>query len=85
MRATCAAHAPRLIQLLHEMASHQEYVPYLAQKFYPALVLVLLARSARLDPVCDEKCCLYYTWKDIFAPLFFVWFSRGLSRSDAEV
>jgi hypothetical protein len=65
------AHAPRLIQLMHEMAAHQEYVPYLAHKFYPAQVLVLLARSARLEPQCDVKHCLYYTWKDIFF-LFFL-------------
>jgi hypothetical protein len=70
---------------MHEMAAHQEYVPYLAHKFYPAQILVLLARSARLEPECDVKHCLYYTWKDIFFLVFFVWFSSGVSRSDAEV
>jgi hypothetical protein len=66
------AHAPRLIQLMHEMAAHQEYMPYLAHKFWPAKVLVLLARSARLEPQCDVKHCLYYTWKDIFVLFFLV-------------
>jgi hypothetical protein len=66
------------------MASHQEYVPYLANKFFPAPVLVLLARSARLEPVCEEKCCLYYTWKDICASLFFVTWT-GVMRTDAVV
>ena len=79
------AHAPRLIQLMHEMAAHQEYMPYLAHKFWPAQVLVLLARSARLEPQCDVKHCLYYTWKDIFFLLFVDWFSSEISRTDAVV
>jgi hypothetical protein len=70
---------------MHEMASHQEYVPYLAQKFHPAQVLVLMARSARLEPQCDVRHCLYYTWKDILFLLFFGSLSSGVSRSDAEI
>ena len=64
------AHATRFIQLMHEMAAHQEYVPYLAQKLFPAKILVLLARSARLEPQCDVRHCLYYTWKDIIVCSF---------------
>jgi hypothetical protein len=58
------AQSPRLIQLIHEMAAHQEYVPYLASQLAPSQALVLMARSARLEPQCAGTHALHYTWKD---------------------
>ena len=83
--AKCTVYSPRLIQLMHEMASHQEYVPYLANQFHPAQVLVLMARSARLEPKCDVRHCLYYTWKDILLLLSFGLLSSGVTPRDADI
>ena len=53
----------QVLVVTHEMASPQEYEPYLSWRLRPCRLLALRGRSATMDPPCSKWEAVYWFWK----------------------
>ena len=54
----------QVLVVTHELATPQEYEPYLAWRLRPCRRLVLHGRSATLELRCSKWEAVYWSWKD---------------------
>ena len=67
----------QVLVVSHELASPQEYEPYLAWRLRPVRPLVMFGRSAVLEPRCSKWEAVYWFWKDLACKaLLFFWTFR---------
>jgi hypothetical protein len=56
----------KVLVLSHSNAGGEELEPYAASVFAPMPVLVLMGRSAVVDPPCPKEHAVWYGWRDFF-------------------